>query len=221
MLPPTVGLILKGALIGLGAAAPIGPVNVEIARRTLRGGFVAGVALGAGAVSVDVAYAFATTLSVGRFLDRQAVRVPLGLGSVLILSYLGWQCLRAAWRGGGGAAGIDADASVPPPSVARGYGAGLLMTAVNPLTIAFWFTALPSVAGPIAPRLLPLIAVGVFAGTMAWVLGFAGTLSALGRFRRGTWLRVVDGLGGATLLAFAVVALRLTVLALRSIGPFL
>ena len=40
-------LLLQGILIGLGAAVPIGPVNVEIARRTLRGGFLAGLFLGA------------------------------------------------------------------------------------------------------------------------------------------------------------------------------
>ena len=207
---PSVGLILKGTLIGLGAAAPIGPVNVEIARRTLRGGYGAGVALGAGAVSVDVAYALLTTVSVGRFLNRPAVAVPLGVGSVVILSYLGFLCLRGAVR----PTPAEAD-DAPPPSVGGGYVAGLVMTAVNPLTLAFWFTALPSVAGPIEPRLLPLIAVGVFVGTFAWVLGFAGVLATLGRFRRGTWLRAVDGVGGVTLIAFAVTAF------LRSIRPHL
>ena len=36
---PLVAILLgNGLLLGLGAAAPIGPVNVEIARRTLRHG---------------------------------------------------------------------------------------------------------------------------------------------------------------------------------------
>ena len=38
----SLGLIAKGIALGLGAAVPIGPVNVQIARRTLRGGFGAG-----------------------------------------------------------------------------------------------------------------------------------------------------------------------------------
>ena len=92
--------VVEGVLIGLGAAAPIGPVNVEIARRTLRGGFAAGVALGAGAVSVDVGYAGLTSFSVGRWLDRPAVAVPLAVGSVLILTYLGVTCLRGEPCGG-------------------------------------------------------------------------------------------------------------------------
>ena len=224
------GLVLEGVLIGLGAAAPIGPVNVEIARRTLRGGFAAGVALGAGAVSVDVAYAALTSLSVGRLLDRPAIAVPLAVGSVVILSYLGYACLRGAFRATPlpvpplvGTADQRATsqtldyqpAADVPPSRRSGYLAGLLMTAVNPLTLAFWFTVLPSAAGPIDPRRLPLVAVGVFFGTISWVLAFSGTLAVLGRFRRGLWLRVVDGAGGVTLIAFAVAAF------LRSIRPHL
>ena len=199
-------------MIGLGAAAPLGPVNVEIARRTLRGGFAAGVALGAGAVSVDVGYAALTSLSVGSVLNRPAVAVPLAVGSVLILSYLGVLCLRAAWRGTTVADDLGPAAA---PSTRGGYMTGLLMTAVNPLTLAFWFTTLPSLAGPIDPHRLPLIAVGVFAGTFSWVLAFAGTLAVVGRFRRGAWLRGVDAAGGATLIAFAVAAF------LRSIRPHL
>ena len=208
-------LFLKGLLIGLGAAAPIGPVNVELARRTLRGGYAAGVALGAGAVSVDVAYALLTTLSVGRFLNRPAVAVPLAVGSVLILSYLGLLCLRGAWRGGPAVSDEAPPDNATPPRAGNGYLAGVLMTAVNPLTLAFWFTALPSVAGPIDANRLPLIAAGVFAGTFAWVLSFAGVLAVVGRFRRGVWLRVVDGVGGVTLIAFALSAF------LRSILPHL
>ena len=40
----------RGILLGWGVAVPLGPVNVEIARRTLRRGFRAGFFLGMGAV---------------------------------------------------------------------------------------------------------------------------------------------------------------------------
>ena len=208
--------VVDGLLIGLAAAAPLGPVNVEIARRTLRGGFPAGVALGAGAVSVDVTYAGLTSLSIGRFLDRPAIAVPLAVGSVLILAYLGMQCLRSAFK----SVPVDAQPVEPVPAeqalrARSGYVTGVLMTLVNPLTLAFWFTTLPSLAGPIDPRRLPLIALGIFIGTFSWVLAFSGALAWLGRFQRGAWLRVVDGAGGITLIAFAVAAF------LRSIRPHL
>ncbi|HEY2589318.1 MAG TPA: hypothetical protein VGI81_26470, partial [Tepidisphaeraceae bacterium] len=59
----SIRLIGRGIALGIGAAVPIGPVNVEIARRTFRGGFPAGFALGCGAVTVDVSYAILSSLS--------------------------------------------------------------------------------------------------------------------------------------------------------------
>ncbi|MGA2501211.1 MAG: LysE family transporter [Tepidisphaeraceae bacterium] len=67
----------KGIILGLGAAAPIGPVNVEIARRTLRGGFPAGFFLGLGAVTVDVSYAILVSLSI-----RPVLNMPWLVGSL-------------------------------------------------------------------------------------------------------------------------------------------
>ena len=229
-----VELVVKGVLIGLGAAVPIGPVNVEMARRTLRGGFLAGAALGAGAVSVDVAYAAATSLSVGRFLDRPIVSVPLAVGSVLLLGWLGYSCLRAAWtvgtepraetadRPATAGAVLDYQAVPPPPTPlpppgtpGRAYRTGLLMTLVNPMTLAFWFTVLPSVTGPIPAKQLLWVAFGVFVGTISWVVAFSGTLSVLGKFRRDLWMRVTDTVGGVTLIAFAAAAF------LRCLWPLL
>ena len=64
-------LILKGVALGLGAAVPIGPVNVELARRTLRGGFSRGFALGCGAVTADVTYAILASFGLGPVLKRK------------------------------------------------------------------------------------------------------------------------------------------------------
>src|SRR6187551_2601489 len=62
----TATMFAKGVLLGLGAAVPIGPVNVQIARQALRNGFGAGFALGCGAVTVDVFYAALTSVGVER-----------------------------------------------------------------------------------------------------------------------------------------------------------
>jgi L-lysine exporter family protein LysE/ArgO len=198
-------LIPRGIAIGLGAAVPIGPVNVEIARRTLRGGFRAGFALGAGAVSVDVTYALLSCLSIGRFLTRPAVDWPLRVGGILFLTFLGVQCLRAAWT-----RRVVETADAPPSprtSLRSGYFVGLVMTFLNPMTLLFWFVALPAMAGPITQdpaRELPIVCMGVFVGTIGWVITFAGALAVAGRFRRERWLVVTDTIGGVTLLSFAL-----------------
>src|SRR3982751_3055872 len=90
--------IFKGILLGRGAAVPIGPVNVQIARRTLRDGFARGVALGAGAVTVDVTYAILSTLGFQSMGDRPAVVIVLTLAGAFLLGFLGIQSLLAARR---------------------------------------------------------------------------------------------------------------------------
>jgi L-lysine exporter family protein LysE/ArgO len=219
------GLLQLGIVLGLGAAAPIGPVNVEIARRTLRGGFRPGFALGCGAVSVDVLYAVLSSLGLQRALDRPAVFYGLAGGGVVVLLYLSALCFRAGVRAmradpidaANADGGIASDgASAPPPSGSTGgsargaYAAGVLMTLLNPLTLAFWFVAVPGTLGPItrdAGGQLPVICAGVFAGTFGWVVSFAGILALAGRYRKRWWLAAADLAGGATLLAFAGVAL--------------
>ena len=188
----------------MGAAAPIGPVNVEIARRTLRGGFLAGFALGCGAVSIDVTYALLSSLSLGRLMNRAAIRWPVTVGGIGLLLYLAFLCFRGAGRD------LRTDpltaAAVPVRSHRAGYLTGLLMTLLNPMTLAFWFLVVPGMAGSIpkeAGNSLPMICIGVFIGTLGWVIGFAGLLGWLGRWGRGSWLAIADAIGGLVLFGFA------------------
>src|SRR5437764_11132050 len=94
-------LILKGILLGLGAAVPIGAVNVEIARRTLRGGFFAGFALGCGAVTVDILYAALSSFSFTQLLTAPTIARVMTAAGVALLVYLAVLCFRGAvkaWR---------------------------------------------------------------------------------------------------------------------------
>ena len=196
-------IILKGLALGLGAAVPIGPVNVEIARRVLRNGFRNGFALGCGAVSIDVSYAVLSSLGLRPVLNRPALLWPLTIGGIGLLAVLGFLSLRSA------ASAIRADPLQEPPrarSVHGAYLTGLLMTLLNPMTLAFWFVAVPGTVGSITSdpaRDLPVICIGVFVGTIAWVIFFCSLLGVLGRWRRPWWLAVADAVGGWMLLGFA------------------
>jgi L-lysine exporter family protein LysE/ArgO len=206
-------------LLGIGAAAPIGPVNVEIARRTLRGGFPAGFALGCGAVSVDVFYAILSSQGVKRLVDHTGFMKTLGYAGAAMLLWLGVMSLRAAWRATTTDPIVEAELHPPPRVAARNaYLTGVLLTLLNPMTLAFWFVAVPGTLGPITKepsRDLPMICAGVFVGTLAWVVVFTGLLTlAMWRARsRGTtrrrhaWLALADAIGGFVVLGFAVLAL--------------
>jgi L-lysine exporter family protein LysE/ArgO len=199
-------MFATGLTLGLGAAAPIGPVNIEMARRTLLGGFRAGFALGCGAVTVDVTYALLSSLSLGRWVAHSALKTPIALAGFSFLVYLAVQALRSAPNH------LRSDplsSGRPIASAGGAYATGILMTLLNPITLVFWFVELPT-QGTLTQDSrydLPMICAGVFIGTLGWVIAFSGLLGILGKRRRNWHLAAADGLGGVMLLALAVLGL--------------
>ena len=189
-------------LLGLGAAAPIGPVNLEIARRTLRHGFIAGLALGCGAVTVDVTYAILTSLSIAPLLKNGILQWDLYLAGSLVITILGIQSLRGAIR----PPQIHPDDMPAPTSPHGHYFTGLLMTFFNPMTLTFWFLAVPQAVGQVTadPRHdLAWVCLGVFVATLSWVFCFSGAIALLGQWKGVAWVRIADLAAGLLLLGFA------------------
>lgn len=150
-------------------------------------------------MTADITYAALASLSLGALVSRPWIKWPVATAGLAFLAWLGIQGLVAA------AKHLRADpllASAAGPTPRRSYATGLLMTLLNPFTLVFWFVAVPS-AGAITqdPRHeLPMICVGVFIGTIGWVIFFAGLLAWIGRYRQPWWLALADALGGAMLL---------------------
>jgi L-lysine exporter family protein LysE/ArgO len=207
-------LLLNGVALGLGAAAPIGPVNVEIARRTLRFGRLAGFLLGCGAVTIDVVYAVLTSVAsvtLQSILSYRWFANSLTLAAGLFLGYLAYLCLRSAMADHKEAEEGSAPCPAMPRSKWTHYATGLFMTALNPMTLAFWiglqFVAVPGAPGKQgggANFNLPLVCAGVFLGAFSWVCGFTWLIGHLKKFGGQRWLRWIDLAGGLLLLAFAL-----------------
>ncbi len=209
----TLAAVASGIILGLGAAIPIGPVNVEIARRSLRSGFVAGASLGCGAVTVDMTYAVISSLGVQLLLKQRWLMLGLSIAGIGLLIYLGVMSLRAAWQSRGKSRD-ELLAATAPRSLHGGYVTGLLMTLLNPITLAFWFVVVPATtikSGPGSSHDLPALCFGVFLGTITWVICFAGAMSRLGRSRKASWIVLADAVGGVVLLGFAAAAIWRTV----------
>jgi L-lysine exporter family protein LysE/ArgO len=192
-----VGALVKWIGVGLGAAAPIGPVNIEIARRSIRSGYLAGELLGAGAVSVDVAYCVVAS-QWGRWIGHYKLALRgLMVAGALFLGYLGVMALRSAARHD--LEGTDAAEA----GTSRHYATGLLMTAINPMTLAFWFLATPAIADSHRWRDILERCFGVAIGAGAWVIFFAALMRFAGRVSRRWTEWVADVAGGLVLLGFA------------------
>ena len=71
---PLLPLLATGFLLGWSVAWPPGPINAEIARRCLAGGFWAGFSLLLGACSGDALWAVLVSLGVGLLFTRRVAR---------------------------------------------------------------------------------------------------------------------------------------------------
>ena len=194
-------VLLKGMGLGLAVAAPIGPINVLCIQRTLLVGFGSGLATALGAAAADASYAavaaFGLSAVSGLLLDNQDL---LRLAGGLLLLWLG---ARAFLKG---PAAAPANSSQGAARLADGLSAYGL-TIANPLTILTFVAILGGVglqnlAESALPAALALV-LGVFLGTMMWMI-FIAALSSLARRRAGDrFLLWANRLGGTIILGFA------------------
>lgn len=181
-------------------AAPIGPVNLEIIRRSLRDGLAAGFVVGLGAVCIDTLYLFLFSAGLAPLVAHPPVQLALHLLGGIVLTTLGVLAWRDAFRLESLPARDATRVHAPRHSaLAAGFIAGLAMTATNPMTVAFWSSLALNFAGlPLGHRLLS--AAALFAGCLSWVLTLMGTLAFARRFAGVAFFRVVTVLGGTALL---------------------
>jgi len=200
-------LLATGFLLGWSVAWPPGPINAEIARRCLAGGFWAGFSLLLGACSGDALWAVLTSLGVGFLFSGAMARAVMGGLSILLLLALAFVFFRAAWR----AVQASGDAPRAPPRFDRsgaGYALGALMALTSPWNVAFWLAAMgrPELEG-YPPAALLVMAAAVIAGALTWGILWSASVVLLKRGSSGAgarwWTFGVDLLTGLLMLAFA------------------
>lgn len=168
-------LLLKGCIIGLAIAAPVGPVGIICIRRSLAQGSRYGFISGLGAATADALYgciaAFGITW-ITQLLIGYQMWVQL-IGGAL-LAWLGW----TAWH----ARPSETDTDVPREKMLAAYASVFIITLTNPMTILS-FTGIIAGAGlaieqQIAGPALLLVS-GVFSGSVLWWLLISVTASRL------------------------------------------
>lgn len=166
--------LLRGALIGLAIAAPVGPIGLLCIQRTLERGRAHGLASGLGAATADTVYGVIAALgltAVSRVLVGQAAWLRV-LGGIAMVA-LGWRTLRR--RPGG------APAHAPSRGLAGAWASTLALTLTNPMTIVS-FTAIMAGLGLGARDGLGASAAwvaGVFLGSSLWWLALSTAVALL------------------------------------------
>ncbi len=198
---------LKGLIVGLSIAAPVGPIGILCIRRTLANGRAAGFVSGLGAATADAMYGaaagFGLTIVASVLVGGQQW---LRLVGGLFLLYLGIRTWRTA--GQGRTSSIVSDAG---RGLLGAYASTLALTLTNPMTIlsfAAIFAGLGIASGARYASAAALVA-GVFCGSTLWWLTLSTVVGALRHHLSTSSLQWVNRASGALIAGFGVQALAM------------
>lgn len=203
--------LIKGAIVGVVIALPLGPVGVLCVRRTLFMGPSYGFVSGLGAATANslfgVIAGFGLTIVRDFLLGYQDW---LGVGGGLFLLVVGIRALVRAPEAEPGPVGDEA--------LFAAYASTFALTITNPITILAFAAIFAQIGVSSGSGYLDtgLLVIGVFLGSLIWWLGLSFGIAALHRrlgFFNLAWLNRISGAvlalsGGGLLTAAGVSLLR-------------
>ncbi len=204
-------LVFQGFLLGWSVAWPPGPINTEMIRRGLSGGFWRAYVVGLGACVSDFFWALVVAAGIGTVLNEDGVRPILGGVSLALLLYLAYTFLAGAWRQwqkkkSGGPIEFDAGAH----DTRKGFLLGMTMALVSPWNLAFWLAVMGSQSRVLTFGESVVLASAVVAGATTWGVVLCTAIRMGARFTTPTWELVTRALTGLLMLVFAgLLAVRL------------
>ena len=200
----SIELFIKGLIVGLAIAAPVGPIGLLCIQRALAGGWISGLASGLGAALADTLYggvaAFGLTLVQDFLFGHRAVIATIG---GLALCLLGLRIILAK----------PSAAAARPRRTAAGLAGDLvgtfMLTLANPLTILSFiaiFAALNTAAASDSYGAAATLVLGVFGGSAGWWLCLSLGIGVVRHRMDEPVLRWISRVSGALILAFGVTA---------------
>lgn len=200
------GLVANGIAIGLAVAAPIGPVNLIVIRRTLRYGQLNGFLSGAGAATGDAIFAAIAAFGLTAAID-------LVIRYETILQIVGGVFLLAL--------GIRTLVSQPhfedtkeenlSGAMAAVFATTFFLTITNPATMLGFIAIFGGVAGLADAgedyAHAATIVIAVMAGSALWWAGLSGFVSLFRQKMNDRLLGIVNRVSGALIIIFGAVVL--------------
>lgn len=187
-------LVLRGIMLGVAIAAPVGPIGLLCIRRTLAHGWRAGFVSGLGAATADTFYGLLAAFGLTALASLQRPAAVIGGFLLLWMGYTTFNSLpeRAATVRAGNM-----------------YLSTLALTITNPATIFTFLSLFAGVSGVSALTGSDAIALvgGVGVGSACWWLILAGGTAWLGRDISATGMQRMNRLSGIIICGFGVAAL--------------
>ena len=196
-------LFLRGLLIGISIAAPVGPIGVLCIRRTLAEGRLSGLVSGLGAASADAIYGIIAGFGlafISGFLVAQQIWLSLFGG--IFLCYLGIRTFISR-------PSEDAD-QTQSHGLLRNYLSIFFLTLTNPMTILsfvaiFAGLGLADSSGDYGSAII--LVLGVFSGSALWWLILSFGVSLFRERVTYQWMLWINRASGVIVFGFGIVAL--------------
>ncbi len=202
-----IAFIIKGLLLGLSIAAPVGPMGVLCIRRTLANGMLNGFFTGLGTALADAVYGaiagFGITAIASFLLDNSTfLRITGGL----FLLYLGYNTYtsRPAVQ----------EAQAHSKNLAGAFFSSFVLTLSNPMTIISFAAVFAGLgAGSTGGNYADAAALvaGVFTGSLLWWFILSSTVNMLKTKFNQARMRWVNIASGIVIAAFGVASLISTI----------
>jgi L-lysine exporter family protein LysE/ArgO len=191
-------ILVIGILLGLGAAIPIGPINLEIIRRNLHGGTWAGLLFGLGACSADLIYLILLSLGALSLFTHPLILKIVAFVGAFVLVYFAYCAFTAK-------SPPKTQLTIGETMLIKQFLSGLLLTFSNPMTILFWASISTQVVTLSAkhPQAVIFAGLGVVIGTFSWVLGLNTFIHMTKHKISDRVIGVLNKIGGLILLSFA------------------
>lgn len=200
------GLVATGMAIGVAVAAPIGPVNLIVIRRTLRFGRMNGLITGSGAALGDGIFAamaaFSLTAAIDFLLSYASWLQAIG---GLFLLFLGLRTLLSRPH-------LDTDEAEKTSGVpARVFLTTFALTITNPATMLGFVAIFGGIAGLSSAGQgyghAALLTGAVIAGSLLWWFGLSQFVSLFRQRMSDHMLKIINRVSGGLIIIFGVAVL--------------
>ena len=154
----------EGFLLGLGAAVPLGPINILIMNEAIKK-YKNGVMIGLGAMSSDIVYLLLIIFGLIAFFNHSYILNSLSLFGGAFLLYLAYSIFKNRdTKIGTSTKGKEI---TKDSSYVKLYLKGFILTAINPYTVGFWLSISGYIAGKELNPYITLL--GMLSAILLWI----------------------------------------------------
>lgn len=153
-------IFLSGFTLGLGAAVPLGPINILIMNEALQS-YKKAVAIGFGAMSADITYLVLLLYGITNYFNNDSILDFLSLFGGFFLIYLSILIFRGRNKD------ISQTSSQQNTTIFSSYLKGYTLTLINPYTVLFWLSV---TSYSTTTQSLAITVFGLICAIMLWII---------------------------------------------------